>query len=82
MITMVTMGGDLQPGCLVDRLLTALGQPQVKPKLRKKEKKCSVLLNKEIMNTLVVDLLQQKQQNNTIRFNMTGMDKERFRAIA
>jgi len=25
---MVTMGGDLQPGCLADRLLTGLGQPQ------------------------------------------------------
>jgi len=26
---MVTMGGDLQPGCLADRLLTGLGQPQM-----------------------------------------------------
>ena len=26
---MVTMGGDLQPGCLADRLLTGLGQPQI-----------------------------------------------------
>ena len=24
MVTMVTMGGDLQPGCLADRLLTGL----------------------------------------------------------
>jgi hypothetical protein len=24
MVTMVTMGGDLQPGCLTDRLLTGL----------------------------------------------------------
>jgi hypothetical protein len=29
--TMVTMGGDLQPGCLADRLLTGLGQPQINP---------------------------------------------------
>ena len=29
--TMVTMGGDLQPGCLADRLLTGLGQPQIIP---------------------------------------------------
>jgi len=52
------MGGDLQPGCLADRLLTGLGQPQLNPKLRKK--KSIVLLRKEIMNELVVDLLQQK----------------------
>jgi hypothetical protein len=30
-ITMVTIGGDLQPGCLADRLLTGLGQPQINP---------------------------------------------------
>ena len=54
MVTMVTMGGDLQPGCLADRLLTGLGQPQIK-----KKKKSSVLLRKEIMNKLVVDLLQR-----------------------
>ena len=30
-LTMVTMGGDLQPGCLGDRLLTGLGQPQINP---------------------------------------------------
>ena len=29
MVTMVTMGGDLQPGSLADRLLTGLGQPQI-----------------------------------------------------
>jgi hypothetical protein len=28
---MVTMGGDLQSGCLADRLLTGLGQPQINP---------------------------------------------------
>jgi hypothetical protein len=28
---MVTIGGDLQPGCLADRLLTGLGQPQINP---------------------------------------------------
>jgi len=28
MVTMATMGGDLQPGSLADRLLTGLGQPQ------------------------------------------------------
>jgi len=32
MVTMVTMGGrDLQSGCLADRLLTGLGQPQINP---------------------------------------------------
>ena len=31
MVTMVTIGGDLQPGCLADRLLTGLGQPQISP---------------------------------------------------
>jgi hypothetical protein len=30
-VTMVTIGGDLQPGCLADRLLTGLGQPQINP---------------------------------------------------
>jgi hypothetical protein len=29
MVTMVTMGGDLQPGCLADQLLIGLGQPQI-----------------------------------------------------
>ena len=29
--TMVTIGGDLQPGCLADRLLTGLGQPLINP---------------------------------------------------
>ena len=38
MVTMVTMGGDLQPVCLADRLLTGLGQPQDLHKLEKKEK--------------------------------------------
>jgi len=28
---MITMGGDLQPGCLADRLLTGLGQPKINP---------------------------------------------------
>jgi len=60
MVTMITKGGDLQPGCLADRLLTGLGQPQINPMLRKKKKKSFVLLRKEIMNKLVVDLLQQK----------------------
>jgi hypothetical protein len=31
MVIVVTMGGDLQPGCLADRLLTGLGQPQINP---------------------------------------------------
>ena len=31
MHSMVTMGGDLQPGSLADRLLTGLGQPQINP---------------------------------------------------
>ena len=30
-VTRVTMGGDLQPGSLADRLLTGLGQPQINP---------------------------------------------------
>jgi hypothetical protein len=30
-VKMVTMGGDLQPGCLADQLLTGLGQPQMNP---------------------------------------------------
>ena len=60
LVTMVTIGGDLKPGCLADRLLTGLGQPQVNPKLRKKKKKSIVLLRKEIMNKLVVDLLLRK----------------------
>ena len=54
------VGGDLQPDCLADRLLTGLGQPQINPNLRKKKKKSSVLLIQEIMNKLVVNLLQQK----------------------
>ena len=44
MVTMVTMGGDLQPGSLADRLLTGLGQPQINPNCRKKKKKSIVLL--------------------------------------
>jgi hypothetical protein len=40
------MGGDLQPGCL------AIGS--------ERKRKSIVLLRKEIMNKLVVDLLQQK----------------------
>ena len=36
MVTMVTMGGDLQPGCLADRLLTGLGQPQINPERKRK----------------------------------------------
>ena len=31
MVTMVTMGDGLQPGCLADRRLTGLGQPQTNP---------------------------------------------------
>ena len=26
---LITIGGDLQPGCLADRLLTGVGQPQI-----------------------------------------------------
>jgi hypothetical protein len=32
------MGGDLQPGCLADRLLTGLGQPQINPQAQKEKK--------------------------------------------
>jgi hypothetical protein len=38
MVTMVTMGGDLQPGSLADRPLTGLGQPQINKPLAQKEK--------------------------------------------
>jgi len=31
---MITMGDDLQPGCLADRLLTGLGQPQIRVRVR------------------------------------------------
>ena len=37
--TMVTIGGDLQPGCLADRLLTGLGQPQTNPQAQKENEK-------------------------------------------
>ena len=39
MVTMVTMGGDLQPGCLADRLLTGLDQPQINPQAQKEREK-------------------------------------------
>ena len=39
MVTMVTIGGDLQPGCLADRLLTGLGQPQINPYAQKEKEK-------------------------------------------
>ena len=39
MVTMVAMGGDLQPGCLADRLLTGLGQPQINPEAQKEKDK-------------------------------------------
>jgi len=39
MVTMVTMGGDLQPGCLADRLLTGLGQPQINPQTQKEKER-------------------------------------------
>ena len=29
MVTMVTLGGDLEPGCLADALLAGLGQSQM-----------------------------------------------------
>ena len=57
---MVTMGGDLQPGCLDDRLLTGLGQPQINPQAQKEKEKVYCSAEKEFMNKLVVDLLQQK----------------------
>ena len=31
MVTLATMGGDLQPGCLADRLLTGFDKPQIIP---------------------------------------------------
>ena len=39
MVTMVTMGGDLQPDGLADRLLTGLGQPQINPYAQKEKEK-------------------------------------------
>jgi hypothetical protein len=36
---MVTMGSDSQPGCLADRLLTGLSQPQKIPKLSRRKRK-------------------------------------------
>ena len=39
MVTMVTIGGDLQPGCLADRLLTGLGQPQINTLAQKEKEK-------------------------------------------
>jgi hypothetical protein len=52
--TMVTMGGDLQPGCLADRLLIGLNQPQIviiaisiaynKLRTRTQEEECRVYL--------------------------------------
>jgi hypothetical protein len=39
MVTMVAMGGDLQPGCLADRLLTGLCQPQINPQAQKEKEK-------------------------------------------
>jgi len=54
------MGGDLQPGCLADRLRLVSASHIYIFKLRKNKKTSIVLLRKEIMNNLVVDLLQQK----------------------
>ena len=53
---MVTIEADLQPGCLADQLLTGLDQPQA----QKEKEKVHCYAEKEIMNKLVVDLLQQK----------------------
>jgi hypothetical protein len=39
MFTMVTMGGDIQPGCLADRLLTGLNRPSTNKSISS-EKKC------------------------------------------
>jgi len=39
MVTMITVGGDLQPGCLADWLMTGLGQPQINPISIQVEKK-------------------------------------------
>ena len=50
MVTMGTMGNDLQPGCLADQLLTGLGQPQINPKAQKEMENFNVLLEKVTMN--------------------------------
>jgi hypothetical protein len=42
-MVMITMGGDLQPGCLDERLLTGLGQPQINPKAQKEAKRKSLV---------------------------------------
>jgi hypothetical protein len=34
-MVIVTVGGDLKPGCLADRLLTGLGQPLMNPLVQK-----------------------------------------------
>jgi hypothetical protein len=62
-ITMVTTGGDLQPVCLADWLLTGLGQPQINPCFEKKREKSSVLLRKEIMS----NLLRKETMNDLLR---------------
>ena len=53
---MVTMGGNLQPGCLADHSLNALGQSQinVKCELRKKEKTFGVLIIQKCLSTACV----------------------------
>jgi hypothetical protein len=38
-LQLVTMGSDLQPGCLADRLLTGLGQPQINALAQKEKEK-------------------------------------------
>eukprot|EP00983_Pelagomonas_calceolata_P050902 1142190-Pelagomonas_calceolata.AAC.1 len=39
MVTMVTMGGDLQPGRLADRLVAGLCQPKINPQAQTQKRK-------------------------------------------
>ena len=75
---MVTIGGDdFQPGCLADRLLTGLGQPQTNPKVTqvtsKKEWKKSLL--QQIGHVKLASLLQMSETqiaNELLHGNLCG----------
>jgi hypothetical protein len=50
---MDTLGGDLQPGCLADRLLTGLGHPQINPEAQKEKEKVFGLRKESIKSWLL-----------------------------
>eukprot|EP00967_Tisochrysis_lutea_P040991 scaffold49252_cov16-Tisochrysis_lutea.AAC.2 len=59
MISMVTLGGDLQSGCVAARFVSGLSQLQIIHELRhRKEMRC-VSLMKEMRNNLRTRLMQQ-----------------------